>query len=84
MNQHRIAAADPHQDVFGTSPEAQHLSTRQPPGQPLRKRPPQIRPVDLGVHDPTPLQPRLEASHHGLDLGEFRHRPSARYNSVPS
>jgi demethylmenaquinone methyltransferase/2-methoxy-6-polyprenyl-1,4-benzoquinol methylase len=32
------------------------------------------------VHDSPALQPRLEASHHCLNLGEFRHQGSTRYN----
>jgi hypothetical protein len=32
-----------------------------------------------GPHDDTALQALLEATHHGLDLGEFRHGGAARY-----
>jgi hypothetical protein len=31
------------------------------------------------MDDDTPLQPLAEATHHGLDLGEFRHGAATRY-----
>ena len=37
------------------------------------------RPVSLGTHNSATLQAFAEASHHGLNLGEFRHGVRSRY-----
>jgi hypothetical protein len=34
------------------------------------------------AHDDASLQPLAEATHYGLDLGEFRHGGAARYRSA--
>ena len=41
--------------------------------QTLGQRPAQVGAMRDGAHDDAALQPLAEATHHGLDLGEFRH-----------
>ena len=43
------------------------------------QRPAQIGSIGDGAHDDAALQPFAEATHHGLDLGEFRHGGTAGY-----
>ena len=79
MQQHRIAAIQPHQDVFAAPAEADDTGAGQPLRQAERQLPAQVGAMRHGGHDAAALQPGLEASHHGLDFGEFRHGGAARY-----
>src|SRR6185503_15530448 len=65
--------------VFAAPAESRDARTGQPLLQPRRHRPAQVRAVGDGAHDDPTLQASLEAAHHGLDFGEFRHGVAARY-----
>ena len=79
MQQHQVAAGQPHQDVLAAAAEAVDASAGQPLLQALRQRPAQVGAIGDGAHDQAPLQPLLKAAHHRLDFGEFRHWGAARY-----
>ena len=79
MQQHRIATGEAHQDVLAAPAEAGDAGAGQAGLQALGQGPAEIGPVCGGAHDDTAVQALLEATHHGLDLGEFRHGGEARY-----
>ena len=82
MQQHGIAAVEPHQDVFAAAAEAGDARAGQAGLQTLGQRPAQVGAVRGGTHDDAALQPFAEATHHGLDLGEFRHGGRTGYRWV--
>jgi hypothetical protein len=79
MQQHGIAPFQPHQDVLAAPTETGDACAGQPLLQALGQWPAQVRPVRQRMHDRAALQPPAEATHHGLDFGEFRHGAAARY-----
>ena len=79
MQQDRITVGEAHQDVFAAAPEAGDARAGQALLQTFGQRPAQVGAMGGRAHDDTAFQPLLEATHHGLDLGEFRHWGVARY-----
>ena len=69
----RIAAGQPHQDVFAAPAEAGDARAGQPLRSPSGSGQRRSGRCAVGAHDHAALQPLLQAAHHGLDLGEFRH-----------
>jgi demethylmenaquinone methyltransferase/2-methoxy-6-polyprenyl-1,4-benzoquinol methylase len=73
VQQHAHPAIEAHQDVFAAPAEGRHARPGHRRRQPGGKRPAHVGAVDCHMRQPPPQQPRRQAAHHRLDLGQFRH-----------
>ena len=75
MQQQQAVAVELDQDVFAAAAERSDPRARQPGRQRRRERPPQVRPAQLGPHDPPAAHLQRETAPHRLDFRKLGHAP---------